>query len=258
MAYSDSDIKERIRESTPIVDLVSSYGFDLRRSGTNRFVTQCPWHNDTRPSLQINPGRESWKCWVCDDKGGDVFNFVMEMDKVTFPEAIEILADRAGIALSAKDKYRSKAPPGSPNDKKTLLRALAWAEDCFHHYLVADPGTHAQQAREYLSGRHISAESIDQFRLGSSPHGDWLLGKAKSAGFSPDVLLAAGLVGQNDQQRFYDFFQRRLMFSIRDERGQPIAFGGRVLPGDPNPAKYKNTRETSVFSKLTLGGGGRS
>ena len=114
------DNKERIREAIDIVDLVGSYA-ELRRQGRN-FVAHCPWHDDTRPSLQVNPDRQSWKCWVC-DIGGDIFSFVMQREGIDFREALEMLADRAGISL----EQHQQVSPGSAQDKKTLFAAMTWA-----------------------------------------------------------------------------------------------------------------------------------
>ena len=108
-AYDD---KERVKQATDIVDLVGTY-LPLRRQG-NMYVALCPWHQDKRPSLQVNPARQSWKCWVCDD-GGDVFNFIMKRENVEFRQALEMLAERAGIELASRPQAKTVA--GNPNDK---------------------------------------------------------------------------------------------------------------------------------------------
>src|SRR3974390_1889715 len=133
---SSFDAKEQVRQAIDIVDLLSKYNLQLRRQGRN-YVGLCPWHDDTRPSLQVNPERQSFKCWVC-DIGGDVFSFVMKMEGVEFPEALQMLADRAAIQVerprkrrpAASGETRGEAPgetSGEAQDKRTLLQAMAWA-----------------------------------------------------------------------------------------------------------------------------------
>ena len=242
----DQDIKEQIRQATDIVDLVGGY-LPLRRQG-RIYVGICPWHDDSRPSLQVNPERQSWKCWVC-DVGGDVFNFVMQHERIGFREALEMLADRAGIQL--RPASRPETPPGSPHDKKTLYSAMQWAAQQFHQCLLLAP--EAEAARRYVEERGLTPESVQRFGLGFSPEGwQWLLDRARAKGFSVQVLEAVGLCAKSPNSgRYYDRFRGRLMFPIRDVQGRTIAFGGRILPGasGDNPAKYINSPETKLFSK---------
>ena len=248
MSLSDlQDAKEQVRQSIDIVDLTSSY-MALRRQGRG-YVAVCPWHDDTRPSLQINPERQSFKCWVC-DIGGDIFSFLMRMEGVEFREALEMLADRAGIDLAPK---RAIAGQGSEFERRNLYAALAWAEQQFHDNLMNAP--QADLARRYLAARGIQEETTKRFRLGFAPSSwDWLL--SRSTQFSAAVLERVGLVAKRQNgSGHYDRFRGRLMFSIRDTRSRPIAFGGRVIPGleaeDPNhqEAKYINSPETPLFNK---------
>lgn len=243
---SDQDVKEQIRQSTDIVELIGGY-LQLRRQGRG-YVALCPWHDDSRPSLQVNSERQSWKCWVC-DIGGDVFSFVMQREGVGFREALEMLAERAGIELHQHPQAKTR--PGDPNDKRTLYNALTWAEQQFCTCLLHSDA--AQPARTYLSDRGITAESIQRFHLGFSPDDwTWLLNLAQATEFSPQVLESAGILGCSPKSgRFYDRFKGRLIFSIRDLQNRPIAFGGRVLPetATPNSAKYINSPETRLFSK---------
>jgi DNA primase len=245
------DAKEQVRQAVDIVDLVGSY-VQLRRQG-RAFVGVCPWHDDSRPSLQVNPDRQSWKCWVC-DIGGDVFSFIMQSEGVGFREALEMLAERAAIPLQWNKPAGPKPEAGSPDDKQTLFRAVAWAETQFYRCLLDSPL--AERARNYLSERGISRESIDRFRIGFAPQQwDWLLTQAGPAGFSPAVLEKTGLViARDSSDGWYDRFRGRVMFSIRDAQTReprPIAFGGRILPelSEQEPAKYINSPETPLFSK---------
>ncbi|MGI9519738.1 MAG: DNA primase [Pirellulaceae bacterium] len=249
-AYDD---KDRVKQATDIVDLTSSY-LQLRRQGSN-YVATCPWHDDQRPSLQINPARQSWKCWVC-DIGGDVFSFIMKRENVEFRHALEMLAERAGIDLTSRPRARTVA--GNPNDKPTLFKAMQWAATKYHRCLHDDPA--AEPARRYLAARGIHENALKQFQIGFAPNSwSWLLEHCRSAGFSPEVLQACGLVGRSDRTSgWYERFRGRLMFPIQDTQDRPIAFGGRVLPeiaeheetetGRP-PAKYINSPETRLYAK---------
>jgi DNA primase len=250
------DAKEQVRQATDIVDLVGSY-LSLRRQGRN-YVAHCPWHDDSRPSLNVNQDRQSYKCWVC-DIGGDVFSFAMRMEGVDFREALEMLAERAGISLTPQHRQTNR---DQMFDRRNLLRVLAWAEEQFHQCLLRDNS--AQSARDYLQDRGITQASVERFHLGFSPDSwDWLLNRASSAGHLPKVLERVGLaISRQEQNGYYDRFRGRLLFPIRDVRSRPIAFGGRQLP-NPQPddsqqsqqahggAKYINSPETPLFSKST-------
>ncbi len=253
---SSFDDKERVRQAIDIVDLVGSY-LQLRREGRG-YKALCPWHDDTRPSLQVNPERQSFKCWVC-DIGGDIFSFMMKMENVEFPEALSMLADRAGIQLTP---YRSgdaaggaspTALAGSPDDKRTLYQAAAWAEQQFHECLLKSPD--GEGARRYLSERGIDEESIRRFHLGFAPdRWDWLIQRSLKPNISPKVLERIGLLVRRDTGGHYDRFKGRVLFSIRDPQGRPIAVGGRILPeaAATNPAKYINSPESPLFSKSNM------
>ncbi len=244
MSPAAMDAKEQVRQASEITAVIGGY-LELRREG-RLFAARCPWHDDTKPSLKVNPDRQSWKCWVC-DIGGDVFNFVMQREGVDFRQALELLAERAGIEL--KQAQRQAVEPGSPNDKKTLYAAMAWAETQFHRFLKE--GSDAAPAREYLQQRGITAESIERFHIGFAPEQwQWLVNRAQPAGYSPAILQAVGLAGVSEKSgRPYDFFRGRVIFPIRDTQQRPIAFGGRILPGSDDPAKYKNSPETRLYSK---------
>jgi DNA primase len=239
------DAKEQVRQAVDIVDLVGGY-MALRRQGRG-YVGLCPWHDDSRPSFQVNPDRQSFKCWVC-DIGGDVFSFIMKAENLEFREALEILAERAGISLAPAG--RGLAPADNPFDRRNLLKCMAWAEDQFHQCLLRSPA--AQPARRYLADRGINDASIAAFHVGFSPNEwDWMLKRGAAANWTPAVLERVGLIGKRDSGGFYDRFRGRLMFSIRDARSRPIAFGGRVLPefARDNDAKYVNSPETPLFNK---------
>jgi DNA primase len=247
---SSLDAKELIKQAIDIVDLVGS-SIQLRRQGRN-FVGLCPWHDDTRPSFQVNPERQSFKCWVC-DIGGDIFSFVMKMEGVTFPEALKMLADRAGIQLEPP-RGRPQGEIGGPDDKRTLYQAMAWAEKQYHDCLLRSP--EAEPARGYLQKRGISAESIAKFHLGFCPNQPaWILSRSERSGFGPKILEAIGLLARSaGGGNLYDRFRGRVLFAIRDTQGRPVGLGGRLMPesGMTSPAKYVNSPETPLFTKSNL------
>lgn len=241
-----ADVKEQIRRSIDIVDLVGSY-LTLRREG-RYYKGLCPWHDDRRPSLQVNPERQTFKCWVC-DLGGDIFSFVMKKEGVSFREALAMLAERAGVTLPRYGGAGSQA-----DERRRLYQALAWAEDEYHRTLLLAP--EAEPARRYLAERGITQESIRRFRLGFAPdRWDWLQNRAQQTSFGTDVLAAVGLLGERRTgQGYYDRFKGRLLFPIRDALGRPVGMGGRLVPGvgDGEGAKYINTPETPLFAKHRL------
>ena len=248
LSFSGSqDAKERVRQSTDIVDLVGAQ-IQLRRQG-RLFVGLCPWHDDSKPSLQVNPERQTWKCWVC-DLGGDIFSFVMQREGVDFREALQMLADRAGIPLDL-NRALPAGQEGTRDDKNTLYRVMQWAADQFHQYLLRSK--EAAVAREYLRKRQVTDESIETFHIGFAPPGwSWLLKRSRETPFSTDVLEAVGLAFRSERKaEWFDRFRGRIIFPIRDTQRRPIGMGGRILPNlaDEKSAKYINSPETRLFSK---------
>jgi len=249
VSFSSSlDSKELVRRAIDIVELVGRY-IQLRRQG-RMFVGLCPWHDDRRPSLQVNPERQSFRCWVC-NIGGDCFSFLQRIENITFPEALEMLAERAGIELKPAAR---ESQPAAPNalDRRTLLQAAAWAENQYHQCLLESP--EAEPARRYLVERGISAESIARFRLGFSPlRGDWLIERVDRQPQRLRILEAIGILARGESGP-YDRFRGRLLFSIRDAQGRPVGLGGRLLPDVPlaSQAKYVNSPETMLFNKSKL------
>ena len=239
----DNEVKDRVRLAINIVDLMSTY-MELRRQGRG-FVAVCPFHDDRRPSLQINPDRQTWKCWVC-DIGGDVFSFVMKRESVSFPEALRMLAEKAGILI---EEPKNRKGRGSQDDKKSQLETMKWAVSEFHHCLLQSPD--AQHAREYLLDRGISEESIAKFQLGYAPESwSWLLDRGAVKSWKPEELEAVGLVARSERGSRYDRFRGRAIFPISDAQSRPIAVGGRILPGaESDSAKYINCNETRLYQK---------
>lgn len=248
MSLDWADAKERVRQAIDIVELVGDY-LQLRREGRG-YKAICPWHDDSRPSLQVNPERQSFKCWVC-DIGGDIFSFIMKMEGVEFAEALRLLADKAGIQL--EPRRRPDGTPAPADEKRDMLQALAWAEQRFHAYLLSPEG---KPALQYLTDRGLTMETIVKFHCGYSPNSwDWLVQQARQTQFPQAILAAAGLIAErNTGSGYYDRFRGRVLFSIRDTQSRPVGFGGRVLPGisDDSPAKYVNSPETPLFQKSSL------
>jgi DNA primase len=264
--YSSVDAKEQVRQAIDIVDLVGRY-VQLRRSGRN-YVGLCPWHDDTRPSLQVNPERQSFKCWVC-DIGGDIFSFAMKMEGVDFREALEMLADQSGIELQpyrspragrlddaagAESTASGPEQTRGPGGKRRLYQAMAWAEEQYHDCLVNS--AEGEPARKYLLDRGITEESIRKFHLGYSPNRwDWIADRARQAKANVEILETVGILARPPEGgNWYDRFRGRLLFSIRDPQDRPVGLGGRVLPetASTSPAKYVNSPETPLFSKSRL------
>jgi DNA primase len=245
--YSEATLAS-IKNAVDIVALVGEY-LTLHRTGS-KFKALCPFHDDHNPSLELNPERQSFKCWSC-GAGGDVFDFVKAYERVEFAEALRMLAERAGIVLETP---ASGAAPRGPS-KSDLYAVNAWAEHEFAEALgrAADP-------RAYLAERGITPASRDRFRLGYAPDArDWMTSRARKHGYTVELLERAGLAtrGSEPSGPVRDRFRGRLIFPIHDDRGRTIGFGGRILPPllqqmaatGKNVAKYVNSPETPVFQK---------
>ncbi|MEW4526134.1 DNA primase [Maioricimonas sp. JC845] len=242
-----NDFKETVRAQTDIVQLIGESIALSSRSGGRELVGLCPFHDDHNPSMRVYPDRQTFRCWVC-QTGGDCFTFVMEHDKLSFREALELLAQRANIPIP---QSRRSGPTTSVDEKATLLEALAWACNQFHTALLELP--EAEAARKYLQQRGYTEETVRKFRLGYHPDDwQWLLHRARGK-FSEEQLLTARLIARSERGRLYDYFRGRVLFPILNERAQPVAFGGRILPGaDGDQAKYFNSPESPVFHKSRL------
>ena len=250
--HQDFELKERVRSSVDIVDVIGAT-LELQPQGRN-LVARCPWHNDRRPSMTVNPERQTWKCWPC-DIGGDVFSFVMKRDGIDFPTAIRTLAELAGIPVEEYSRGK-KTQPGSPDDKATLLSALKLISDSYFDYLQSS-APDAKIARDYLASRGINDESRKHFRIGFAPDSwSYAVDLLKGQQYSGEVAHACGVASpKRSGDGYVDMFRGRLMFPIQDLQGRPISLGGRVIPaiaerhGDRAGGKYINGRETLLFRK---------
>ncbi|WP_397570055.1 DNA primase [Schlesneria sp. T3-172] len=243
---SADEFKETVRSRTDIVHLIGET-VTLQPNG-RVFKGLCPFHDDHNPSFTVNPERQTYKCWSCQE-GGDCFSFVMKHDALNFRETLEMLAARAGLEIP---KTLRRGPDEKKN-KPHLYDVLAWAEQEFHQCLLSTAV--AERARNYLLSRGFNHAMTSRFKLGYHPESwDWLLQRAKGQ-FDPELLVEADLARPRDgQSGFYDKFVDRIMFPIHDERGRTVAFGGRILPDSKSKsdAKYLNSSETPVFSKSRI------
>ena len=244
------DFKELVRSSTNLVDLVSEVVALKPLHGGRDYVGLCPFHDDKNPSFHVYPDRQSYRCWVC-DQGGDCFRWVMEIERVPFPEAIESLARRARLEMPKKS--RTNGTQENTSRKTDSLVVVEWAVNLMNQTLKTGPS--AENARQYVLKRQLSAETVSDFKLGYHPEDwNWFLEKAKGK-FTPAQLVSAGLIRERDNgPGYFDNLVGRLVFPIFDERGRPVAFGGRVLPGGniESDAKYWNSLESAIFQKRRM------
>lgn len=249
---------KQVKEANDIVDVVGAY-VALRPAGKVH-KGLCPFHDDRNPSFQVDARFQNYRCWSC-GKYGDVITFVQEYERVDFNEALELLARRAGIVLE------KKGASSQAGGRALMLDLVRWAAEQYQRCLLDSPV--AEAARRYLGERRLTGETVRRFGLGyAPPDGDWLLQRAVQAKLPLEILEKVGLLarrtphpspsppGEGEKGRgeggYYDRFRDRVIFPIRDRRGQPIAFGGRILPSSPLSArapKYYNSSATPLFNK---------
>ena len=239
MYYSD-EIVEEVRSRNDIVDVISGY-VKLQRKGSSYFGL-CPFHNEKSPSFSVSPGKQMYYCFGC-GAGGNVFTFVMEYENYTFPEALKLLAERAGITLPEQEYTGEER---RQQDLKSAVRDInKTAARYFCYVLRTQQG---EKAMQYLKNRNLSDETIKRFGIGyAGPYSDALYRYLKKQGISDQLLKESGLMQVNEKQGMYDKFWNRVMFPIMDVNNKVIGFGGRVM-GDGKP-KYLNSPETVIFDK---------
>lgn len=238
MAIVDEDL-ERLKASLVLSDVVQQY-VALRRVGRN-WVGLCPFHAERSGSFNVRDETGRYKCFGC-DASGDVFKFVQEIEHVDFVTAVENLASKVGMQLryttgESGDRTRAR--------RRQLIEAMGKAVDWYHDRLLNSPD--AREARDYLRKRGLAGETARTFRLGWAPD-DWDA-LCKALGAPAEVLRDTGLGFTNKAGRMQDSFRARVMFPILTDNGEPVAFGGRILPGSTDPAKYKNSSETPIYAK---------
>lgn len=237
MAIAEDDI-ERIRSTVNIVDIVGQH-VQLKRTGRN-WVGLCPFHAERTASFNVREETGRYRCFGC-DKSGDVFTFVQEVEHTDFVGSVEFLANRAGIQLT-------ETSPGQNQQRarrKKLIDAMNQAVEWYHERLLTSAD--ARPARDYLRSRGLSGDIARQFKLGWAPD-DWDV-LARQSGIDAKLLHDNGLAFQNRRNKLQDAFRARVLFPIFTENGDAVALGGRILPGSSDPAKYKNSSETPIYTK---------
>lgn len=240
LAHSNEDTKNQVKVASDIVEIIGNY-IELKPSGGGRHKALCPFHQEKTPSFMVNGDNQSFFCFGC-EKGGDVFTFLQELEGLSFKEALQMLADKAGIRLP---EYRSGGS-GDDNQREQLLKLGKYAARLYRALINEPPQDNV--GHTYLATRQLSAQTIESFGLGYVPEAwNTLCDAAREKGVKDDLLIASGLAKRSDRGGLYDLFRNRLMIPIRDASGNYVAFGGRAL-GD-EPAKYINSPESVVYKK---------
>ena len=236
MAIPEAFLQELV-ERNDIVDVVGSYVRLTKRSGSNQFGL-CPFHSEKTPSFSVSPDKQIYHCFGC-GKGGGVINFIMEIESLTFPEAVEFLAKRVGMTMPEQEDNR---------EAKKRRRMLELNRDAAKFFYSCLCGPNGGPAVDYMAKREITPATAKRFGLGYAPDTwDSLIKAMKELGYSEYELFDAGLVRKGKSGGHYDAFRSRLMFPVIDVRGDVIGFSGRIL-GEGEP-KYMNSPETLVFNK---------
>ncbi len=231
----ERDNVEKVRSAIDIVSVISGY-VSLKKRGRTH-VGLCPFHTEKTPSFHVDAARQTYKCFGC-GKGGDVFNFVMDKDGLSFPEVLKKLADQAGITIEMPARGRS-------SEKAVFFEANKFALEFYRKTLHSSKGA---DAMDYLRKRGLSSETIGAFELGYAPDSWEELGRfLKTKGVPLEAACKCGLLAERKTNGYYDRFRNRVIFPIRDITSDVIGFGGRIL--DKGEPKYLNTPESPVFKK---------
>lgn len=237
-------IIDDIKQKVDIVQVVSEY-VKLQKSGRT-YKALCPFHTEKNPSFFVFPERQSWHCFGACGTGGDVFSFIMKKENLDFGQALRLLANKAGITLTATVAYKKQ---GGSEERERLFEINEAAAEYYHHLLLNT--TSGDIARKYLAWRGLASETIRNFLLGYSPEG-WenLKNHLKDRGYREVEILAAGLLVEKEDGTNYDRFRNRLMFPIRNIQGKVLGFGARAL--DDSLPKYVNSPQTQIFDKSSI------
>ena len=237
--YTD-ELKEEIRSANDIVDVISQY-VTLKRSGRN-FFGLCPFHKEKSPSFSVSADRQYFHCFGC-HKGGDVFTFVSEIERISFRESLEFLAERARISLPTVENSEFNK---TQYLKDRMIKINAETAIFYHERLYKPL---AKIAQDYVKQRKLDNNTLKAFKIGYSGEYNELYKLLKAKGFKDEEILATGLVNKTEKGEYIDRFRKRLMFPIMDVSGRVIAFGGRKLDNNEKMAKYINSNENLVYSK---------
>jgi DNA primase len=240
MAIVEEDL-ERVRSTLALSDVVGEY-VQLKRVGRN-WIGLCPFHAERTGSFNVRDETARYKCFGC-GVSGDVFTFVQQVDNVDFVTAVEKLAAKAGIQL----RYTTGGESRERQRRKQLVEVVGRAVEWYHARLLGSPD--AREARDYLRRRGLAGDVARTFKLGWAPDSwDELSRDLTRVGVNGELLRETGLAFTNRASRQQDSFRARVMFPIFTETSEPVAFGGRILPGSADPAKYKNSEATSIYAK---------
>ena len=232
---------ERVKQQADIVRVIGEY-VRLKKSGQN-FTGLCPFHGEKTPSFAVHPVKQIFHCFGC-GKGGDVFSFVMEMEKCPFPEAVRMVAEKCGIAIP-RPKERTPEERKENQQRAVLIEMHREAQSFFARQLEST--AEGKAARAYLEDRGLQQETITRFGIGYAPAGGDMLFRYLKQKYAEKLLTESGLLSRGEGGRIFDRFRRRITFPIANESGKIVAFGCRAL-GDDQP-KYLNSPETPVYSK---------
>jgi DNA primase len=234
------DFRDQLKSAADIVSVVGDY-VRLKKASAYRYTGLCPFHSEKTPSFSVHASKQFYHCFGC-HKSGDVLQFVMEIEGISFYEALKSLAERYGLQMPKRSQYADE----DSRKRAALLQMHELAQENFRANLRGSAG---EAARAYLARRGVSAESIEQFGLGYAERsGRALVRLFEQREMTPDLIEDSGLVGKRQDGSFYDRFRNRLMFPIHNERGGIIAYGGRALAAEDEP-KYLNSPETSIYKK---------
>jgi len=237
------NVTDEIKSRLDILDVVGRY-ITLKRAGRN-YKALCPFHGEKTPSFVVFPDSQNWRCFGC-GRGGDIFNFVMEQEGLEFREALQVLAELAGVDLAPPTPQQVEASEQAGRLRTLLSESASF----FNRTLLEAP--HAQHARDYVARRGLDDKTVMQFRVGYAPNSwDATTHYLTGLGFSIAELVEAGMVVEKDAGGTYDRFRDRLMIAIRDGRGDVVGFGARALAKDANP-KYINSPQSPLFDKSSL------
>ncbi|MEA1986541.1 MAG: DNA primase, partial [Candidatus Marinimicrobia bacterium] len=229
---------EQIKSLNNIVEVIGSY-ISLKKKGQN-YWARCPFHDEKTASFSVSQSKQIYHCFGC-GVGGNVINFVMDYEKLSFVEAVKELAERVNVEL---DEF--KVSEKDTSDTTRLYQLNELATNFYHDLLLSSEG---KSAFEYLSKRELSKDVIEKFKIGYAPD-QWnsLKNKIATKKYSTDIIKTSGLSSES-KGKTYDRFRDRIMFPIYNLKGKPIAFGGRTLKNDKNIGKYINTPETPIYHK---------
>lgn len=232
-----------LRRQADIVRIVQDY-VTLKKTGAN-WSACCPFHKETKPSFSVSPSKEIFYCFGC-GKGGSVFNFVMEIEHVPFPEAVKIVAQKSNVPLPALKE--EKWIEAKQRESAQILELNNWALSWWELQLQQNSSA-SRRAREYLQNRGIEEQTLNTFKLGYAPDSwDSLISHLKQRGASQELIESSGLVVKKDGGGIYDRFRGRIIFPVFDSQGRAVAFGGRAILPETEP-KYLNSPETAAYRK---------